>query len=817
MDISTEGEPVEILSVAGEIKARETGLDAALTGGWSLGIDALGGGLLRIAVLPPDGLVVDRTWMIAPDGDTPWEGRPKLSRDGFDGAAAVPLDDGDAGFTAGELRVRVSGDPLRIEVERRNADGDWHGLLADRVTGGYAVADGGRATRHYQARPVTDQHFGLGDKTGPLDRTGRRFRVLQLDALGYDAEHGDPLYKHVPFVIVRDPASGAAAGLLYDTMAEMAFDLGAERSNYHGLYRYAEATELGLVCYVLIGDDVPTVVERLVALTGRPHFAPRRTLGFGFTSMHHADAPDAQSVIAHFAETCRERALPISMVHSGSGYTLQGEQRCVFTWDRDRFPEPEALFETLGSLRLHSAANIKPVLLTVHPAYADSAEAGRFVRDGDGEPVEEMFWGGPGSSLDFTNPETVRWWQEQATDQVLKPGFDSLWNDNNEAEFWDEAATVDGFGTPMPAVAVRPLQAHLMTRASFEATAAHAPDKRPYTISRAGPIGIQRYAETWSGDNATSWHTLKWNLRNGLSLSLSGMPQVGHDIGGFCGPEPDGELLLRWFQMMALHPRCVMNSWRPEQGRATLPWTHEDVFDDIKAALQLRYTFLPYLYTLAYKAHVTGQPIIRPLFYASGEPAAFGDHDAFLLGDRVLVAPVVSKGETVKKVYLPEVPGGWIDFWAAALHGGGQEVELDAPPGRLPILIRVGSVLPLAQEFPDDHPHDPDKVVLTAYPGIESGTGDVSQAFFDDGEGWGYRDGDASLIDLTLIWEPDSVRLEGVERMSGAGRPELSIMMVDPMVRGGSISGDFGMISAVWERQFPFGTPVATVRDSTET
>ena len=127
--------------------------------------------------------------------------------------------------------------------------------------------------------------------------------------------------------------------------------------------------------------------------------------------------------------------------------------------------------------------------------------------------------------------------------------------------------------------------------------------------------------------------------------------------------------------MMALHPRCVMNSWRPEIGRATLPWTHEEVVDDIKAALQLRYTFLPYLYTLAYQAHTTGQPIIRPLFYATDEPDAFADHDAFLLGDHVLVAPVVSKGETVKKVWLPEVPGGWIDFWAAALYGGGQMVE----------------------------------------------------------------------------------------------------------------------------------------------
>ena len=805
-DLTWKGQgPVEVLNVVGEVKSRESGLDAKLSGGWSLSANALDAGLLRIAVLPPEGLTVDRTWMIAPDSDTPWEGRPKLSRDGFAGAAAEPLGDGELGFVSDDVRVRLWGDPLRLEIERRGEGGDWQPLLADRGTGGYVVTDGGRATRHCQARPESDRHFGLGDKAGPLDRTGRRFRVLQLDALGFDAEIGDPLYKHAPFVIVQDAESGAAAGLVYDTMAEMVFDLGAERSNYHGIYRYAEARERGLVCYVLIGADVPAVVERLTALTGRPHFAPRRTLGFGFTSMHHADAPDAQAVIANFAETCRERDVPISMIHSGSGYTLQGEQRCVFTWDRDRFPDPEALFERLGSLNVHTAANVKPVLLTVHPAYAESAEAGRFARNADGSPVQEVFWGGTGSSLDFTNPETVRWWQEQASEQVLTPGFGSLWNDNNEAEIWDEEARVDGFGQPMPAVSVRPLQAHLMTRASFEVTAAHEPDKRPYTITRAGPIGVQRYAETWTGDTSTSWHSLKWNLRNGLSLSLSGMPQFGHDVGGFCGPEPEPELLLRWVQMMALHPRCVMNSWRPEAGAATLPWTHEEVFDDILAALRLRYTFLPYLYTLAHRAHTTGQPIIRPLFYASDEPAAFADHDAFLLGDHVLVAPVVAPGETSKTVYLPEVPGGWIDFWAAALYEGGQEAVLDAPAGRLPLLIRCGAVLPLAQEFPVDRPHDPEKVVLAAYPGIDSGVGLPSQAFFDDGESWGYRDGNASLIDLKLTWEADAVTLEGIETMTGAGRPELSIMIVDPMARGGSVAGDFGLISAVWERQFPFG------------
>lgn len=117
--------------------------------------------------------------------------------------------------------------------------------------------------------------------------------------------------------------------------------------------------------------------------------------------------------------------------------------------------------------------------------------------------------------------------------------------------------------------------------------------------------------------------------------------------------------------------------------------------------------------------------------------------------------------------------------------------------------MRAGAVLPLAVEFPDDRPHDPGKVTLAAYPGAGSGEGVPSRAFFDDGESWQFRDGDGSQLDLALFWTPDSVRLEGVERMTGAHRPELTITMVDPLARAGSISGDFGLIPATLENRFP--------------
>ena len=108
-----------------------------------------------------------------------------------------------------------------------------------------------------------------------------------------------------------------------------------------------------------------------------------------------------------------------------------------------------------------------------------------------------------------------------------------------------------------------PLQALLMTKASADATARYYPNIRNHGVTRSGGLGIQKYAETWTGDNDTSWHSLKWSSSIGLGLSLSGIGLFGHDIGGFTGPKTSKDLMIRSLQLMLFHPRFHMNSWKP--------------------------------------------------------------------------------------------------------------------------------------------------------------------------------------------------------------------------------------------------------------
>ena len=668
--------------------------------------------IFRVTWRPGGGYREPRTWAIAPAADVRWEGRAREDTGGFTTPAAKMRVDAD-GVTleTAALRAVVHGNPLTIAWQ----DAHGHSLVADRPTSAYMRSARTGALRHYFGRDRGERYFGLGDKTGPLDLHGRRLRTLALDALGYDPERGDPLYKHWPFVLTRT-TDGRWYGTYYDTLAACTFDFGCEHDNYHGLYRYVEIDDGDLDYYVIAGASPGEVIARFVRMIGGTHLPPRWSLGYAQTTMGLTDAPDAQAQLSGFIDRCRDERVPISAFHFGSGYSSRGPRRYVFTWNRDKFPDPRTLTAKFREHGMRLVANIKPCLLDDHPAYAAVGAQHGFVRDAaTGKPIVDQFWDGVGAYLDFTVPAAIAWWQQGLAEQVLDYGFDAGWNDNNEYGVMDDAAQCAGFGTPLPLHRARALQALLMTRASFEAQARHRPGEVPYSVTRAGCPGIQRYAQTWSGDNTTSWETLRWNIRTGLQMSLSGMFNVGHDVGGFAGPAPDAELFVRWVQACCLNPRMVMNSWK-ENGTVNTPWLHPEVTPLVLAAIALRYRLLPYLWQLFERASERGETIIRPTFYSfPDDDHCYADSDDFLLGDDVLVAPVVVKGAATRRVYLPSGPQAWIDFASGEQHAAGTTIEIPTPLERLPLFVRAGSTLPLAESAGRVPTHD-DPVRMVAFP-----------------------------------------------------------------------------------------------------
>jgi alpha-glucosidase len=658
-------------------------------------VEVLESSLVRVRLRPAGGYLEPRTWAICPEPgkDVAWTGRLRDDLSGFSRPAAhTTQDQGRLTLSTGCLSVSLNPSPLTLSW----SDASGQVFAADRVTSAYFLSERTGALRHYLARDRGDRYYGLGDKTGPLNLHGRRLRTLALDSLGYNPETGDPLYKHWPFVLTRS-ASGLWWGVYYDTLAACTFDLGCEHDNYHELFRYVEIDDGDLDYYLMSGNSPAEVIAQFVRLVGGTHLPPRWTLGYAQTAMGLADASDAQDQLDNFITRIAAEGIPCSAFHYGSGYSSRGKRRYVFTWNTDKFPDPKALNQRFHAAGMHLVANIKPCLLDDHPAYSELKAMGGLVEDKDSHtPVVEQFWDGVGSHVDFTHPGAIDWWQQRLGQQVLDFGIDVGWNDNNEYAVMDDAAQCHGFGQTMPIHRSRALHALLMTRATFEAQGRRVSSADNFTVTRGGPPGIQRYAQTWSGDNTTSWETLRWNIRTGLQVSLSGMFNVGHDVGGFAGPVPEPELFVRWVQACCLNPRMVMNSWKAG-GINNVPWLHPDMTVHVAAAIRLRYQLLPYLWSLFEKARTLHQPIIRPTFYDfPDDEACYADSDDFMLGHGLLVAPVVEPGALSRRVYLPSGPPAWFDFYTGVRYASGLEHVVQAGLGDLPLFARAGAAIALA-------------------------------------------------------------------------------------------------------------------------
>ena len=205
-------------------------------------------------------------------------------------------------------------------------------------------------------------------------------------------------------------------------------------------------------------------------------------------------------------------------------------------------------------------------------------------------------------------------------------------------------------------------------------------------------------------------------------MSLSGLFNIGHDIGGFAGPTPDPELLIRWTQAGVLHPRFLMNSWKPDNV-TTSPWLHAEALPAIREALRLRLRLVPYLYSAMHAAHEAHIPMLTPTFVLfEDDPACFADADALMFGPSLLAAPVASPCARQVEVYLPRGPECWRDFWTGEVHAPGRTVVVEAPLERLPLLAPAGAIVATTDAGKDySRLHDEPSRALLVYPGEGAG------------------------------------------------------------------------------------------------
>ena len=535
--------------------------------------------------------------------------------------------------------------------------------------------------------------YGFGEKTGPLEKRGQRMRFRGKDACGYDPQHTDPLYKSLPFFIKMDPQGKDFLGIFYHTAGECEIDLGREVNGYYPPMGQFITREKEIDLFLIYGKCMAQVLDHFTELTGRPAMLPKYALGYLGSTMYYTELPEnCDREILDFVQKSRKMGMSCSNFQLSSGYTADEKgRRNVFSWNRKKFPDPGAFIRQMRELGVTVTPNVKPAMLTTNPLYQEFAQAGAFIQTHLGTPYVTRFWGGEGSFVDFTNPVARKLWKKHLHEQLFRYGIHSLWNDNNEFDV--EGGICCNEGNPRPAAEMRAVLPLLMARTGQEALEEAFPYLRPYQVSRSGCAGINRYAQVWTGDNRTSWESLKWNIATMLGSGMSGMPLTGSDVGGFAGGAPEKELLLRWIALGAVMPRFCIHSCN-DDNTVTEPWMYESAVPAVQRFFRLRQQLMPYLYSLHYASHKNGTPIWQPMVWQHpGDRRCQQENVDFFIGNALLCAPVVEKGAKERKIWLPhgEI---FYDICTGNRYEGGQEITLQAPLDRLILLQKQGTLFP---------------------------------------------------------------------------------------------------------------------------
>ena len=530
---------------------------------------------------------------------------------------------------------------------------------------------------------------------------------------------------------------------------------------------------------------------------------PRWALGY--QQSRYSYAPD--SMVMNVATAFRKRDIPADVLYLDIGYMNQYR---VFTWDSVGFPRPKQLLDSLGALGFKVVTIVDPGVKvdSAFSVYRHGLARHAYVTTPDGEPALGTVWPGTAVFPDFSRAAVRAWWgEEQAA--LLDVGVDGIWNDMNEPSSFtggtlSALAQFHGDAGPATHLELHNQYGTLMARASFEGLRHARPDARPFVITRAAYIGVQRYSSVWTGDSRSTWEHLRISVPMVISLGLSGEPFAGSDIGGFAGA-PDGELYSRWLQASALLPFFRTHSATDVPRRE--PWSYGAEYERAnRATIRLRYRLLPVLYT-AFRQHVRdGSPVVRPIFWSQlGDTTALGVSDEYLLGDHLLAAPVVDSAADTRAVYLPA--GHWFRLGTDSAYDGGRRVTVSAPGALrdggdttglagLPLFARAGAVIPMRPVMSYIGERAVDTLSLHVWPGATARV--TSELYEDAGDGYAYEHGQYRLTTFTTTGGDGTLEIALARQGKYAGARAFSVV-VHAVSRPRSVKADGRGVRVRWD------------------
>ena len=577
-----------------------------------------------------------------------------------------------------------------------------------------------------------ERFYGMGDKTGFLNKRGYAYENWNSDIPQLHHENMPALYKSIPFYIGK--GAGYVYGMFFDNTFHSYMDFGKESSDYF----YYGADEGNLDFYFMAGEAIADIVEHYTYLTGRAPLPQLWTLGYHQCRWGYESAKDIRTV----AKAMREYGIPCESVQYDIDY-MEGYR--VFTWDDKEYEPAGQLIKELEQDGFKAVCIIDPGVKVDkgYNVYDEGIKKDYFAHDKDGDVYVNEVWPGDAVYPDFGREDVRKWWANNHK-FLTDIGMQGIWNDMNEPA---------SFRGPLPLdvqfsvndrltnhAEAHNVYGHYMSMATYEGMK-ELTGKRPLVITRACYSGAQKYTAVWTGDNQSVWSHLQMLIPQLCNLGMSGFTIAGTDIGGF-GGDSNPELLVRWIEAAAFS--TFFRNHCAKGQRLQEPWQFGDkVVDIYRKYVKLHYRFLPYIYDLLFESQITGLPVMRPLvLHYEDDENTFNLNNQFLVGENMLVAPVVEQGATKRMVYLPV--GTWISYWDGKRYQGNQHIIVDAPLDVLPIFIKEGSIIPMYEDvqYVGEKPYD----TLTLLVAGDSAWGSHYQ---DNGEDFAYLEGEYNLYSFT--------------------------------------------------------------------
>lgn len=580
-------------------------------------------------------------------------------------------------------------------------------------------------------------YYGFGEKGGDLNKKGMYIENYNTDDPETD-DNSIMYYKTIPFYVALK--LDHTYGIFFDNSFRSYFDMG----NKYKDRIFFGANGGQIQYYFIFGDNIKDVVSKYTLLTGKMEMPPLWSLGYQQCRFSYFSKKEVEDLIKNF----EKKEIPIDAIYLDIDY-MDGFR--VMTFKSPNFDNISDLNIKLKEKGIKTITILDPGVKVddEYEIYNRGKDGNHFTKKLDGEIFIGSVWPGDSVFPDFSNEDCRKWWKEELKKFISKNHIDGIWNDMNEpCVFNNDYKTMletclhnSDYGV------IEHKEFHNrygfeMSRASYEAQKELYPDKRGFSMTRATYAGGQRYSSVWTGDNMSLWDQLRMSISMNCNLGISGFSFVGNDVSGF-GLDSNEELFIRWHQLGTFLP--IFRNHSNMYTRRQEPWSFGKRAEKIiKRSIELRYEIIPYLYNLYYKSYKEGLPIFRSMIMEFPNDINFiNNRDQFMIGENMLVAPIIYKGETKKIVYFPN--GTWYNYFTNKKYLGGKTYFIECQLDEVLVFIKEGSIIPIYKEKYINIKNKPNKITFKSY-GKESNC----IYYYDDGETMNYIKDIYNLCEITF-------------------------------------------------------------------